>query len=80
MAHDGLGYAPKRDEGGGVSLSNPGALMHLPRVGDKVFVQGIHDLVFVLRVIVQDGEVPQVYGDEHGGRTEFAGLLLQELL
>jgi len=80
VTDDGFGDAAEGEEGGAVALGNPGALVDLPGKTDEVVVEGGDDLVFILRVVVEHGEVLEIDGDEHGGGLELGGLLLEELL
>ena len=80
MTDDRLGYAAQSDESGGVSLADPGPLMHLPRVSRKMMVERVDQLFLVLGVVAQNGKVLQIDRDEHGRRGELIRLFFEELL
>jgi hypothetical protein len=52
-----FGNASQCSESGSITLPEPSALMSLPRVGDKVVIECRENLILVLGVIVQHGEM-----------------------
>jgi hypothetical protein len=76
----GLGYAPQREQGCDVALAGPCAIVRLPGILHEVLVECLDQLVLILRVVVDHGEVLKVYGNQDGGRSELGWLGFEPLL
>ena len=80
MTDGGLGDAHEGLEGGTEAFGDPGSVLGLPGVGDEVMVESFDEGLLVLGVVLDDGEVGEADGEEHGGGAELVGLLFEEFL
>ena len=58
-----------------VAFGEPAVVVGLPREGGEVVVERVQNAVFALGVVLQDVELLQGDGDEHGGLVELVRLL-----